>query len=115
MHGIELLLLLGFFIASVMKFAQGSGTISMITTSAMLAGFIESPEAIGFHPVYLACAIGFGSQCGTWMNDSAFWIFAKMSGLTETETLKTWTVTLGILAVTGLCFTLIFANIFPLA
>nr|MBC8393380.1 gluconate permease [Deltaproteobacteria bacterium] len=106
--------LMGFFIAFLIKFAQGSSTVSMITTSAMLAGLVQTPASIGFHPVYLACAIGFGAQCGNWMNDSGFWIFAKMSGLTETETLKTWTVTVSTLAVVGLCFTILFAKVLPL-
>ena len=48
------------------------------------------------------------------MNDSGFWIFAKMSGLTEVETLKTWTVTVSTLAVVGFLFSLLFANILPL-
>jgi GntP family gluconate:H+ symporter len=64
--------------------------------------------------VYLATAIGFGAQCGNWMNDSGFWIFAKMSGLTEVETLKTWTVTVGVLTFIGLGFSILFAKILPL-
>jgi GntP family gluconate:H+ symporter len=75
---------------------------------------ITSKEALGYHPVYLATSIGFGAQCGNWMNDSGFWIFAKMSGLTEVETLKTWTVTVSALAFVGLGFTLLFATVLPL-
>jgi len=37
-----------------------------------------------------------------------------MSGLTEVETLKTWTVTVSSLAVLGLLFTILWANILPL-
>ena len=48
------------------------------------------------------------------MNDSGFWIFAKMGGLTETETLKTWTVTVSSTAVIGLLVTLLFATVLPL-
>ncbi len=107
-------LLLGFFIAFLIKFAQGSSTVSMITTSSMMVGFVASPEALGFHPVYLATSIGFGAQCGNWMNDSGFWIFAKMSGLTEVETLKTWTVTVSTLAFVGLGFSMLFATILPM-
>lgn len=113
------LLLMGFFVAFLLKFAQGSSTVSMITTSAMMGSLILSPEGehlnIGFHPVYVAAAIGFGAQCGNWMNDSGFWIFAKMGGLTEVETLKTWTVTISTLAVVGLVVTIIFATILPMA
>lgn len=108
------LLLMAFGVAFLIKFAQGSTTVSMITTSAMLAAMIGPPEAMGYHPVYLACAIGFGAQCGGWMNDSGFWLIAKMSGLTEAETLRTWTVTVSVLAVVGLLFTILFANLIPL-
>jgi H+/gluconate symporter-like permease len=48
------------------------------------------------------------------MNDSGFWIFAEMSGLTEVETLKTWTVTVSLLALVGFLFSVVFANILPL-
>ena len=108
------LLFMAFLTAFLIKFAQGSSTVAMMTSAAMMAPLIGNPELIGFHPVYLACAIGFGAQCGNWMNDSGFWIFAKMSGLTEMETLKTWTVTVSTLAVVGFLFTILFAKILPL-
>ena len=108
------LLFMAFFVATLLKFAQGSSTVSMITTSAMLATLIGPDAHLGYHPVYLAAAIGFGAQCGNWMNDSGFWIFAKMGGLTEVETLKTWTVTVSFMAVIGLFFTTLFATVLPL-
>ncbi len=108
------LILMGFFIAFLIKFAQGSSTVAMLTTAGIMAALIGTPEAIGYHPVYVACAIGFGAQCGNWMNDSGFWIFAKMSGLTEMETLKTWTVTVSTLAIVGLLFTILFSKLLPL-
>lgn len=108
------LLFMAFFIATLLKFAQGSSTVSMITTSAMLAALIGPNANLGYHPAYLAAAIGFGAQCCNWMNDSGFWIFAKMGGLTEVETLKTWTVTVSTMAVVGLMFTTLFAMVLPL-
>jgi H+/gluconate symporter-like permease len=108
------LLLMGFLVAFLLKFAQGSTTVSMITTSAMMAGMIGTPEAIGYHPVYVAAAIGFGAQCGNWMNDSGFWVFAKMGGLTEIEGLKTWTFMVGVMTIVGLVFTILFATVLPL-
>ena len=108
------LLFMAFLIATLLKFAQGSSTVSMITTSGMLAALIGPNADLGYHPVYLAAAIGFGAQCCNWMNDSGFWIFAKMGGLTEVETLKTWTVTVSTMAVIGLMFTTLFAMVLPL-
>jgi GntP family gluconate:H+ symporter len=110
-----IMLLMGFGVAAVMKVAQGSSTVSMITTSAMVAAMGLSSETLGFHPVYLALAIGNGSLVGSWMNDSGFWIFARMSGFTEVETLKSWSTLLMIIAVAGLLFTLLFATLLPLA
>jgi GntP family gluconate:H+ symporter len=108
------MLFIAFFVAFLIKVAQGSSTVAMIAASGILGPLIVSPEALGFHPVYVATSIGFGAQCGNWMNDSGFWIFAKMSGLTEVETLKTWTVTVSSLAIIGFGFSVLFAKILPL-
>lgn len=105
---------LGFGIASVLKIAQGSSTVAMITGSGMIAAMISSPESLGYNPVYLATAIGGGSLLGSWMNDSGFWIFAKMGGLTETEGLKTWSVMLVVLSLVSLGMSLLLASALPL-
>jgi len=97
----------------------------MITTSAMMAAMAAtSPDApvtaqqitamLGCNPVYLAIAIACGSQVGSWMNDSGFWIFSRMGGLTEVETLKTWTVQLSALGVVGVGLTLLAAWLVPI-
>jgi GntP family gluconate:H+ symporter len=106
---------LGFGVAALLKVAQGSSTVAMITGSAMLAGMLTSPGQLPFHPVYLATAIGGGSLIGSWMNDSGFWIFAKMGGLTEVETLRTWTVLLVVLGATAMAVTLLLVHVLPLA
>jgi len=101
-------------VASLIKFAQGSGTVSMITTSSMFAAMGFSAATLDFHPVYLACAIGSGSLIGDWMNNSGFWIFARMGGLTTEETLKTWTILTASLGATGLIVTLLLSAVLPL-
>ena len=109
------LLCMGFFISSLLKIAQGSTTVAMMTASAMLAPMVPSSGSLGFHPVYLATAIGSGGMVGAWMNDSAFWIFAKMGGFTEAETLKSWTILLAVTGITGFLATLILSIVLPLA
>lgn len=86
----------------------------MIVTSAMIAAMIE-PGTLGFHPVYAALAIGSGSLVGSWMNDSGFWLFARMGGLTEAQTLKTWTPLLALLGCTAMLMTLLMAVLMPMA
>ncbi len=100
--------------ATVVKFAQGSGTVSIITTASIFGAFGFTGQDLGCHPVYLAMAIGSGSLVGDWMNNSGFWIFAKMSGLTEAETLKSWTILLAIVGIVGLGFTLLASTLVPL-
>jgi len=107
-------LILGFVVAAILKVAQGSSTVAMITVSGMFAAMIGSGEELGFHMVYLALAIGSGSLIGSWMNDSGFWIFAKMGGLTELEALKTWTPMLCVLGSTAMLVTIVLALIVPL-
>jgi len=108
------ILLMAAAVAAVMKFAQGSGTVSMITTVGIFAAMDISPEILGRNPVYLAMAIGSGSLVGDWMNNSGFWIFARMGGLTEVETLKSWTILTAALGVIGLGFTLLLAYLMPM-
>ena len=108
------LLLIAWGVAALMKIAQGSSTTAMITVSGIFSGGFASASALGFNPVYLASAIGAGSLMGSWMNDSGFWIFTKMGGLTEKESLRSWTVVLAVLSVTALATTLLLATILPL-
>lgn len=108
------MLFLCFGIASLLKVAQGSSTAAMIITSSMMAPLVADPAALGFHPVYLATAIGSGSLVGSWMNDSGFWIFAKMGGLTETEALKSWTIMLIVLGLVSMAMTLLMVTVLPL-
>jgi GntP family gluconate:H+ symporter len=109
------ILLMAFAVAVVMKFAQGSGTVSMITTVTMFAAMDITPKMLGCNLVYLAMAIGSGSLVGDWMNNSGFWIFARMSVLTETETLKSWTILTAALGFIGLVFTLLLAFVMPMS
>jgi gluconate:H+ symporter, GntP family len=114
-----ILLIVGFGLAMVLKMAQGSSTAAMIVGSAMMAAILQGSdlpptELLGFHPVYLATAIGGGSLVGSWMNDSGFWIFAKMGGLTEVEALKSWTPMLVVLGTVTFLMTLLLARVMPM-
>ena len=106
-------LLLSFLLGTLIKIAQGSGTVTMITVSSIMAPLIiASPPP--FHSVYVACAIGSGSLVGSWMNDSGFWVYKQMSGFTEMEALKTWTPLLAVMGVAGYIFTQVLAIVLPL-
>ncbi|MBL6763911.1 MAG: GntP family permease [Verrucomicrobiae bacterium] len=106
------LLPLAWFITAVVRVAQGSATVAMITAVGIVGG-VATPETLGFSPVYLAVAIGCGSKMLPWFNDSGFWVVCKMSGFTERETLKSFTPLLSIMGFTGLLATMVLAKLWP--
>ena len=105
------ILVIAFFATAIVRAAQGSATVAMITAVGILSGFGKAE--LGFDPLYLAIAIGCGSKPFPWMNDSGFWVISKMSGMTESETLRSFSVLLTIMGFTGLIATILLATIFP--
>jgi H+/gluconate symporter-like permease len=107
------LLLLGWGIAAVLKIAQGSSTVAMIVGAAMMAAIIGDAKP-DYNMVYVATAVGTGSLMGSWMNDSGFWVFTKMGGLTEEESLRSWTPLLIVLSIVGLVVTIVLSEVMPM-
>ncbi len=107
------LVLLGWIVASVVRVAQGSATVAMLTASSIMAPMIAG-GALGCHTIYLFSAIGFGAMCGSWMNDSGFWVVSRLSGMTEKETLRTWSLQLTADSIIGGVVTLILSKLLPL-
>lgn len=109
------LIFLSWMVAFVIRVAQGSATVAMLTTSAMIYPMMDpaSTQALPFHPMYIFLSIGFGAFACSWMNDSGFWVVSKLGGLTEKETLKSWTVALTATSIVGLIMCLILSNVIP--
>jgi gluconate:H+ symporter, GntP family len=111
-------ILLAWLVSSVIRIAQGSATVAMLTTAAMMVPIIQSSGAAGasalpYHPIFIYLAIGFGSITCSWMNDSGFWVVSKLSGMTEKETLKSWTVVTIVISISGIITTLIASALYP--
>ncbi|MBL04503.1 MAG: hypothetical protein CMJ99_02565 [Planctomycetes bacterium] len=104
--------------AAVIKIAQGSGTVAVMTAASIMAGVLVGLDEAGielpYHKIYIFAAISFGAKVISWMNDSGYWVVCKMSGFTEKETLKTWTAQLAAMGVFGLIEVLVLIHIFPL-
>lgn len=107
------LLVLAYAVAFVMRVAQGSATVAMLTTSAMIAPMLEG-VALPFHTLYVFLVIGWGSMTCSWMNDSGFWVVSRLGGLTEREMLRSWTVMLTAVSLTGFVVTFLASKLLPL-
>jgi GntP family gluconate:H+ symporter len=105
------LILFAWLVAAVIRVAQGSATVSMMTAAAMVYPLLDA--SLPYHPVYVFMAIGFGALTLSWMNDSGFWVVCKLSGFTEKETLKSWTVIATTSSVVGVITCLALSRIIP--
>ncbi len=73
-------------IAMSLKIAQGSGTVSIITTASLMAPLVpslgmDSPSARAL----VVVAIGAGSMIASHANDSYFWVVTQMSNMTVNQ------------------------------
>jgi GntP family gluconate:H+ symporter len=99
---------------SLVRIAQGSATVAMITAAGVFGGAGATAQALGFHPLWLALAIGCGSKPIPWMNDSGFWVINRTSGFTEKECLTTYSPMVTLMGVVGLGFVMLLARLFPM-
>ncbi|AEV99025.1 Gluconate transporter [Niastella koreensis GR20-10] len=104
---------MAFFITAIVRTAQGSATVALITASGILSGLTHN-TSLPYHPLYLGLAIGCGSKLVPWMNDAGFWLICKMSNLTERETLRAFAPMLLVMGLTGLVIIMIAAKLLPL-
>jgi gluconate:H+ symporter, GntP family len=107
------LLILAFTLTAAIRVAQGSATVAMITSVAIIAPIADTVP-LPFHRVYLALAIGCGSKLLPWMNDSGFWQVATMTGMTPGQTFRSFSIALTLMGLVGFAVTLLGAWIIPL-
>ena len=107
------LLFTAFTITMVVRVAQGSATVAMITGAGIVAP-IAASTVLPYHPLYLALAIGCGSKPLPWMNDSGFWVVGRMSGMTPIETLRTFSAGLTVMGIVGFLVVIVGALFVPL-
>ncbi len=105
------LVLLAWLVAAVIRVAQGSATVAMLTTSAMVYPLLSG--GLPYDAVYIFMSIGFGAMTLSWMNDSGFWVVCKLSGFTEQETLKSWTVLATTNSLIGLATCIAMSKVLP--
>jgi len=101
-------ILLPFIIAASLKTAQGSSTVALVTTSALVAPLLE---VLGLGSdigrVLTVMAIGAGAMTVSHANDSYFWVVSQFSGMDVATAYRSHTVAtliqgLATIAVVGL-------------
>ncbi|MGI6604119.1 MAG: GntP family permease [bacterium] len=80
--------LLGFIIATLVKAAQGSAMISGVTAASIIGPLMPQ---LATNPLLMALAICSGAMFCSYFNDSLWWVFVRLTGLTMKEGLQAWT------------------------
>ena len=82
-------LALPFTIAAVLKSAQGSSTVAIITTASMMLPLL-APFGLDTElgKVWVILSLGVGAMTVSHANDSYFWIVSEMGGLSSDEAFR---------------------------
>ncbi len=94
-------LVLSYLISLVLRVAQGSATVAIVTTAGIVAPLLAEGHHSQAFVALVIMAISAGSIFASHVNDGGFWMVAKYFGITERDTLKTWTVLESVLSVAG--------------
>ncbi|WP_435241943.1 GntP family permease [Streptomyces cucumeris] len=94
-------ILLSWLIALVLRVAQGSATVAIVTTAGIVSPMLAGGDYSQAHLALVIMAISAGSIFASHVNDGGFWMVAKYFGISERDTLKSWTVLESVLSVAG--------------
>lgn len=108
-----MLIPVAYLVTALIRTAQGSATVAMITAGGMVGPLAMGAE-LSYSALYLALAIGCGSKPISWANDSGFWLIGRMTGMTPIETFKSVSVMMILMSLAGLALLFAGAVFFPL-
>ncbi|MFI6642020.1 GntP family permease [Streptomyces sp. NPDC050504] len=95
------IIVLAYLISLVLRVAQGSATVAIVTTAGIVLPLVEGGDHSQAFLALVIMAISAGSIFASHVNDGGFWIVAKYFGISERDTLKSWTVLESVLSVAG--------------
>lgn len=86
-------LLIAFIFAAILKSAQGSSTVAIVTTSAFIAPLLSAfglDSELG--KVFAVLAVGAGAMTVSHINDSYFWVVSQFSDMNVKTALRSYTL-----------------------
>lgn len=81
-----------YVIAVVIRLAQGSATVALVTAAGLVAPAVIAGGFNEFQVAAITLATAAGSVFAGHVNDSGFWLVGRLMGMDVKTTLKTWTV-----------------------
>jgi Gnt-I system low-affinity gluconate transporter len=105
-------IVLAYILALLIRVSQGSATVAMITSAGIIAPLLTSFAVSEPHKALIVIAIAAGATTASHVNDSGFWLVGKYLGMTEKQTLQSWTVMETIISVAGFSLALLLSFFF---
>jgi len=99
------ILFFAYISAVLIRVLQGSATVAMITAAGLTAPILVDTPPLEASLIVIAIAAG--ATILSHVNDSGFWLVSKYLGLSEIQTLKTWSIATTLISVTGFLVVLI--------
>lgn len=96
-----------YVIAVVVRVTQGSATVAMITSAGIMAPILEVFNLNNPQLALVVLSIAAGATILSHVNDAGFWLVGKYFGLSEKQTLQSWTAMTTIISVVGFSFAMI--------
>jgi len=96
-----------FVLAALVRIAQGSATVAMLTAAGLVAPIAVTLGITGMDLALMTVAIASGATVASHVNDSGFWLVSKYFDLSLAQTLRTWSVGSTIVGVTGFIVALV--------
>lgn len=93
------ILLLAYIFAFLVRIAQGSATVAMVTAAGLVASLttdLSQPQL-----ALVVVSVAAGASAVSHVNDSGFWMVSRYMMMTEKQTLQTWTVVSTVVSVVG--------------
>lgn len=104
LSGLGLGIFMPFVVAAALKSAQGSSTVALVTTSAIVAPLLAQ---IGLDSdagrVLVVMAIGAGAMTVSHANDSFFWVVSQFSRMSVAQAYRTFTTATAIQGISAMC------------
>ena len=103
---------LAYILALLIRISQGSATVAMITSAGIMSPLLALIDLSEPHKALIVIAIAAGATTASHVNDSGFWLVGKYLGMTEKQTLQSWTVMETIISVAGFSLALLLSFFF---
>ena len=92
-------LVLAYVFATLIRIAQGSATVAMLTAAGLMGGFVGDLGQADLALVTICIAAG--ATGFSHVNDSGFWMISRYFRMTEAQTLRSWSVISTMISVVG--------------